>query len=198
MVKGALLVFALAGCTEEIAPGVYLCGEEQLCPEGMACNGPDNICVTAEEAQPFVCGEAVTDPSNDDVPTSGLPVTGLNCVSALRESRGCLLPNDLGDWFQFDIPGNCVAVQIEARVSFPVAFETVAMQLSTEDSTPTRVDVECAANQTPIAGQVARCFKMTVANGSHHAIGLVHSGERNCGGICANNRYTFELQLTTP
>ena len=43
----------LVACTPTITPGSYLCGPEQLCPEGQACNGPDNVCVRAPNAQPF-------------------------------------------------------------------------------------------------------------------------------------------------
>jgi hypothetical protein len=192
----AMIVLAASACTAEIAPGAYLCGPEQLCPEGLACNGTDNTCVLASEALPFACG--VADPAGDDVPTAGQVVANLACVSPIRESKGCLLQNDIGDWYQFDVPGNCAAVQIEARITFPIAFEQVAMQLSTDDGPGVAVDGPCSSALPPDLGDTARCFKMTVANGSHHAIGLVHSGLENCGGGCANNRYTLSLQLSTP
>ena len=49
---------------------------------------------------------------------------------------GCLLSGDVGDWYQLDIPDNCVAVQIEARLSFPVAFEPVQLQIATDEERP--------------------------------------------------------------
>jgi hypothetical protein len=194
-----LLPLALLACTEEITPGAYLCGEEQLCPEGMACNGPDNVCVDNSQAQPFACNnEDNPDPPGDDAPADGLTVADLMCVSPIRESRGCLLASDPGDWYQFDVPANCVEVQIEGRLILPIAFEQIGMELVTEDGAPVRVDGDCEQNQLPDQGFTARCFKQTVTSGSHHALGLVHSGELDCGGTCNNNRYTLQLRLSTP
>ena len=201
----ALAALLLAGCTESIAPGAYLCGPEQSCPEGLVCNGsenpgteePENLCVLPGQARPFSC--AAPDPEADfDAPASGLLVSDLQCVSPVREAVGCLPQTDLGDWYQFDVPSNCTAVQIEARVTYPIAFEAMALQLSTDGGEPVRVDGECTTAGSPAPGFVASCFKMTVGNGSHHAVGVVHSGEGDCGGDCANNRYTLGLRLSTP
>lgn len=185
----------LAACSAEIAPDTYFCGPEQLCPEGLACNGVDNICTNPSNAKPFECD--IPDRTGDDEPAMGLQIADLTCVSGVRELRACLFADDPGDWFQFEIPDNCNAVQIEARLSFAVAFEPVSIQLSTEGGTPVTVDGPCE-NDFGDAGETARCFQMTVANGSRHAVGLVHSGVDNCDGACAHNRYTLSLQLSTP
>lgn len=189
-------VAALAGCSAEIAPGSYFCGPELNCPEGLACNGVDNICVLASQATPFSC--EAPDPQGDDVPTAGQLIDGLACVSPVHESRGCLTKADPGDWYQFDIPDNCVAVQVEARVTFPTAFEPVALELSTDDGPGTRVETPCRTPGPDDAGEQTRCFQMTVENGAHHAIGIVHEGDLDCGGGCANNRYILQIQLSTP
>lgn len=187
----------LAACTEDIVPGAYLCGPEQLCPEGLACNGTDNLCVLPSQVVPFECN--APDPAGDDVPTAGARIDGLTCVSSPRESLGCLRQNDLGDWYQFDIPDNCVAVQIETRLTFPVAYERMGMQLSTDDAAGVPVtDVDCSPDSEPQNGEVTRCFEMVVQNGAHHAIGVVHSGDGDCGGACAFNRYTLQIRLATP
>lgn len=189
------LVVLLAACSAEIAPETYFCGPEQLCPEGLACNGVDNICTVPSSAQPFDCD--IPDRTGDDEPAMGLQLTDLACVSGVRELRACLFENDPGDWFQFDVPDNCTAVQIEARLSFATAFEPVAIELSTDGGVPNRVDTACAVESFD-AGESTRCFEMTVSNGSRQAIGLVHAGELDCGGECAHNRYTLSLQLSTP
>lgn len=191
----ALMLLALGACSADIAPDTYFCGPEELCPEGLACNGPDNICTVPSQAQAFECD--VPDRTGDDEPSTGLPLSELTCVSGVRELRACLFEDDPGDWFQFDIPDNCIAVQIVARLTFPIAFEPVAIQLSTEGSAPENVDAPCQVGNQD-AGEDARCFQRTVANGTHHAIGLVHSGTQNCDGACAHNRYTLSLQLSTP
>ncbi len=195
--RAALLVaLVTAACTPDIAPGTYFCGAEGLCPEGQACNGPDNICVLDNQAQPFDCDGA--DPTGDDAPSAGQPLGDLGCVSQLTENKGCLRENDPADWFQLDVPDNCNAVQIDARVTFPVAFEPVEMQVSSENGAPTTAETPCSSGTFPLEGQTIRCFKLTVQNGSHHAIGLVHQGSENCNGACSNNRYILSLQLSTP
>jgi hypothetical protein len=109
-----------------------------------------------------------------------------------------LTTTDAADWYQFDIPDNCVAVQIDARVTFPAAYEPVAIELSTDGGPGTRVDAPCPQPDPDDAGDLSRCFKMTVENGAHHALGMLHAGELDCGGGCANNRYRLQLQLSTP
>ncbi len=193
----ALLLIPLVACSADIAPGTYFCGPEQLCPEGMACNGADNICTVPSQVLPFDCGE-INDRPDDDLPEAGLQLAALECVSGVRELKQCLFEDDPGDWFQFDVPDNCSAVQIEARLTFPLAFEPVAIQLSTDGGPPVTVDTDCQFSAGENAGEISRCFEMTVSNGSHQAIGLVHSGVDNCDGACAFNRYTLNLQLSTP
>ncbi len=194
--RAAWLVLVFAGCTPVISSGTYLCGPEQLCPEGQACNGVDNTCVLPGLAQPFLCDGS--DPIGDDAPSAGQQLDNLACVSSVRERKGCLLQNDVADWYQLDIPANCTAVQIEARLRFPIAFEPVDMLISSNDGTPVPADTPCSSSTFADDGEAVRCFKLVVENGSHHAIGLTHQGSENCNGACANNRYTFTLQLTTP
>lgn len=203
MVKAAAFALVVAACTPDIAPGAYLCGPEESCPEGLACNAgvdmdpatPDNVCVVPGVAQPFACG--VPDFPDDD-PATGRIIANLSCVSPANESKGCLNDGDVGDWYQFDVPANCNAVQIEARLRFPVAFEPLAMQLATDGGAPMPADTPCSGTQQADDGEEIRCFKLTVTNGSHQAIGVVHSATDNCDGACAHNRYTLSVQLSTP
>jgi hypothetical protein len=190
-----LLLFA--ACSAEIAPDTYFCGPEQLCPEGLACNGEDNVCTNPSNAKPFSCDLPFVDRTGDDQPTQGQQIADLACVSGVRELQNCLSEGDPGDWYQLLIPDNCNAVQIEARLSFAIAFEPAAIQLSSDGGTPVTVDGECANNPEQ-AGETARCFEMTVTNGSLQAIGVVHGDSANCDGACAFNRYTLSLQLSTP
>jgi hypothetical protein len=192
-----LVALTLTACSPDIAPGSYLCGPEQLCPEGQACNGTDNTCVLPGQVEPFAC-EGSQDPVGDDAPSAGLLVDNLTCVSRRAETKGCLLQNDVADWYQLDVPDNCTSVQIEARLTFPIAYEPLVMQISTEDGAPAPADTPCPSSTFADEGESIRCFKLTVPNGSHHAIGLVHQGSENCRGACSNNRYTLQLQLSTP
>lgn len=216
-----LWLLVLGACSADIAPGVYYCGPEQLCPEGLTCDGVQDLCVTPSQAQAFdcqipcnldgneaneVCPDEFVCKANrcvaitDDVPTTGfLLEPALECVSGVREIESCLSANDPSDWFQFDIPDNCTkAVQIEARVTFPTAHEPIAIQLSSDGGAPQTVDTDCKVSTGDDGGRTARCFELTVGNGSHHVLGLVHSGVDNCDGECAFNRYQLNLQLSTP
>jgi hypothetical protein len=65
----ALALAVAAGCSAEIAPGAYYCGPEQNCPDGLTCDGIENLCVLPSQAQPFACDAA--DPQGDDEPAAG-------------------------------------------------------------------------------------------------------------------------------
>ena len=194
--RALVVLLATGACSADIAPGTYFCGPDALCPDDMVCNGLDNICTVPSQAAAFDCD--IPDRSDDDAPAQGLQLSPLECVSGVRELKACLFAEDPGDWFQFDVPDNCTAVQIEARLTFPIAFEQVGIQLSTEGGTPVDVDAECTVSTGDDAGSLSRCFEMTVPNGTHHSIGLIHTGTADCEGECAFNRYTLSLQLSTP
>ena len=190
-----VVVAAMHGCGESHPQPE--CGDTRACPDGLVCDAVEDVCTVPSQARAFDC--EIPDRTGDDAPTDGLQLTpALECVSGVRELKACLFADDPGDWFQFDVPPNCTAVQIEARLTFPVAYEPVALQLSTDGSAPVTVDGECTVSTGDNGGSTSRCFEMVVANGSHHAIGMVHSGEANCDGDCAFNRYTLSLQLSTP
>jgi hypothetical protein len=188
-----LVAVAVAGCTEEIVGGAYLCGPEQLCPDGLVCNGTDNLCVDELDAQPFAC--AVADPAGDDAPATGRSMGELDCVSATAERSGCLLDGDPADWFQVDAPGRCTAVQVEARVTFPIAFEPLELAYAAGEAAPVPVDQPCPPTVFPATGDEQRCFTMVVAPGSRHGLGVIHAGRASCDGGCAFNRYRFTVRL---
>jgi hypothetical protein len=193
----ALALLALAACTPDIAPGSYLCGPEGLCPEGQACNGPDNICVLESQARPFECGN-VDDPAGDDQPGSGTTIANLSCVSVPTETRGCLRATDGQDFFQFDVPATCTAARVEASLTFPIAFQPLALVLSTAGGAAVPVDAPCPSSAATVAGEEARCFGQAVAAGGHYAFGVVRGEGGDCGGACRDNRYIFRLRLASP
>ncbi|HEU0037508.1 MAG TPA: hypothetical protein VFQ53_43150 [Kofleriaceae bacterium] len=193
--RRALLLLALGACSPSIASATYLCGPEELCPEGQKCNGVDNTCVVASDALPFACDSA---DQIDETPAQGQVIDNLSCVSILNVARGCLTASDAADWYQFDIPDNCAAVQIEAKLEFPIAYEPLALQLASEGGAAVAAETPCGASTVADEGEDVRCFEMTVPVGTHHALGVVHTGTADCDGACANNRYTLSLQLATP
>ncbi|MBX3155096.1 MAG: hypothetical protein KF773_03780 [Deltaproteobacteria bacterium] len=194
-----LTALAAAACTSpQIDPGAYFCGPDGACPEGQACNGPDNVCVAASTAKPFECGMGFVDVVGDDTAATGQPVTGLGCVSIQFTTLGCLQAGDIGDWFQFDVPDNCAAVKVDARVSFPVAFERLELQLSKANGPPATMESPCSAPSTADSPEEVRCLSAVLEPGAHYAIGVVPDGTQNCDARCANNRYTFSFQLKAP
>ncbi len=195
--RRALLALVLAACSPEIAPGAYLCGPEQLCPEGQACNAPDNVCVLESQAQPFAC-DPDFDPPGDDTPATAISVGTLACVSPVRELDGCMAAGDDADWHAIEIPDGCTAVQIEVTLAFPIAFEELGLQLSSAGGPGTAVGTPCGSSRAPDEGEALRCFEMTVTPGGRYAVGVVAEGTGTCDGACAFNRYRLRVQLATP
>ncbi|MGN6109851.1 MAG: hypothetical protein ACTHU0_32385 [Kofleriaceae bacterium] len=185
----------LAACEPDIAPGSYLCGPEQLCPEGQVCNGPDNVCVFPGAATPFECG--ASDPAGD-TPETGKDLGTFTCFSPDRETTGCLSGGDQADWYQLDVPSECVAVKIQVRMVFPVAFEPLDLWFSNDGAAGTLVEASCANPPDLDLGDQVRCYEQTVAPGGHYAVGVVRSGIENCNGLCAYNRYRLSIRLATP
>jgi hypothetical protein len=196
-----LLPFVIGACTADIAPDTYFCGPERLCPEGLACNDADNICTVPSAVESFGCGEIggvpIPDLVGDDTPGEGLDVTNVNTCTIMRELRACLFDEDPGDWFQFDLAaGSCGGdFTLVGKVTYAVAFEPMAIHLSTNEGTPEVIDVECE-DPTEIGGQTQRCFEVPITGGAHYSVGVLHSDRENCGGDCSHNRYILDLRLT--
>jgi hypothetical protein len=190
--RAALALIAFAACTPEIASQAYLCGPEELCPDGQACNGGDNVCVTASEASAFSC----TSMPGDDTPATGRSLGPLACVSAPMELDECLPQDDTVDWYQFDVPSGCVAVEVDARLVFPVAYQGLSLGMAVDGVETAAPDVDCVGSAA--SGSLQLCTRMTLSPGKHYAIEVVRGGNDDCGGKCAFNRYALTVQLETP
>ena len=191
-----LAVLVLGACTPDIAAGSYLCGPNASCPEGQTCNGPDNTCVFGGGAMPFECHpDVMSEP--DDTMQQARAVTFTECVSSVMATANCMLGGDSADWVRFTAPTACTSVQVEARVSFPIAFERLGLELWDLDAnTMVGSDGECIS--TGDAGEDIRCMKVTLTPGGNYGINVKPTGEGTCGGDCAYNRYTLRVQLSTP
>jgi hypothetical protein len=193
-----LVLVATAACAPEIIPGSYVCGPEQACPEGQACNGPDNICVLPSAVQPFACGD-LTELEPNDAFASAQRLLGANtsCVTPTVEVIGCLQDADGDDWFQLASPGNCTRVGVEARIAFPVAFEGLALTL--HDPTGAMVAAATACGPLdPEQGSADLCLDAAMTPGATYGLHVARSGEGTCGGQCTYNRYSLLLLLETP
>jgi hypothetical protein len=184
----ALLV--ASACTPDIVAGAYYCGPEQLCPDHLECDGETNICVARGVATEFACGPTTESEPNNSFATAE-SVGDIQCASRL-EAMGCVLGDE--DYFGFTVPASCTPRKVTARVSYPVAFEPVVVEVV--DGTNVLATSEpCASGITDDIGSTEACVEATVAPGGIYALRLAGTGSENCAGACAFNRYALTIQL---
>ena len=184
----------LAACSPDIVQGSYLCGPEQSCPQNQVCNGADNLCVLPGGVMPFSCGDKITEVEPNNGPTAAQAITNLDCVSPLVQIKGCAPAGDAEDWYAFDVPANCGATVAGVRLSFPLAFEQLSVQLGNVAGS----QAACGNTSPPDDGSDTVCLTTPVTAGQHYALKVARSGIGDCDGQCAYNRYSLSLQLGTP
>ncbi|HUS32829.1 MAG TPA: hypothetical protein VMZ53_30215 [Kofleriaceae bacterium] len=202
--RAAVLLIALAACTPDVFSESYLCGPDALCPEGQACNGPDNICVLKGAAQPFSCTPKIaTEP--DDSAANAHEIANLLCPSLPFSDENCMLQDDAEDWVKLKAPAMCntnavSTVKLAAGVSFPIAFERIAIELW-DLGTMTKLadDAECTRGEG-VVGEEIRCLDYALVAGSSYGIKVrpAGAGDGDCDGNCRFNRYTLRVELSTP
>jgi hypothetical protein len=195
--KIALWTFALlfAACAPEVISGTYLCGPNASCPDGQVCSG-DNVCVRPQLAEPFACEPDVAS-EPDDEPAQAYELT-LACSGAGFALDSCMLEDDSADWIKFTAPTCATAIAIDARVTFPIAFERLGLELRDLDGGATvATDMQCRTGSGEVGDDI-RCLEATLTPGTTYGLGVQPTGMGNCGGECAYNRYTLRVQLVTP
>ncbi|HEY5923990.1 MAG TPA: hypothetical protein VIV11_20060 [Kofleriaceae bacterium] len=203
--RAILICLPLAACTPEIASGSYLCGPDASCPDGQACNGTkdDNAgleaetCVLESLARPFACSPQLNaEPDNTMDEAHVIPT--LACVSApFTIERGCMEAQDSADWLTFVVPSACASVGVNARLTFPYAFEELALELWDVDANMMVADAaECV--QGAESGAIRRCLDLQLVPGKTYAVRVSPTGEGDCDGDCAYNRYSLSVQLGPP
>jgi hypothetical protein len=189
-------LLVLAACSPSIAPGAYLCGPEETCPEDYACNGSDNKCVIASTAVPFACDvHDLHEP--DDTADQGLVIPNLQCVSQPSVTNGCLAAADAQNWVKFATPSACTAVAVHANVIFPAAYEPLKLELwDLKANMALPSEVTCGAVGQGENG--AMCISQTLQSDGSYGIKVEPAGGDDCGGNCNFNRYQLTVQLQTP
>jgi hypothetical protein len=183
----------LSACAADIASGSYLCGPEQACPGGQACNGPDNVCVFASTVQPFACLPN-EEHEPDNTPDQGLDIGSLDCVSAVFAQDGCLAAGDPNDWYRFTAPTGCTSLEADIRINYPLAFEPLAVVLADASGQALANDGPCA-HPSGTAGDDERCITAPIPQGQSYAVQVKPAGGGDCDGHCNYNRYALTLQL---
>ena len=197
MRAAVLLMIPLAACTPDILSGSYFCGPEQLCPEGQACNGPDNRCVLVSQVLPFACTPKV-EFEPDDTPAQAHVLEDLGCVSLVFNHQQCMPTGDTADWIEFAPPPICSSgVEVQVRLTFPIAFEQLGFELWDLDrDMKVAADGECELAAT--TDDVRRCLDFELVPGTRYGVKVHPTGEGACDGACNYNRYSLSVQLATP
>lgn len=201
--RALVMCVALAACTPDIVSGSYLCGPDSICPEGQACNGTEDegaglmaeTCVLPSLAQPFKCTPKF-DAEPDNSAAEGYVISNLGCVSAPFTNDGCMPVDDESDWVTFVAPSICTSVGVQARLTFPLAYEELGLELWNVDANMmVAEDKDCPQGSE---GAVRRCLDFTLVPGIKYGVKVKPTGEGACGGNCTYNRYSLSVQLATP
>lgn len=193
--RALIVLAALAGCTPDIVSGAYLCGPDSSCPEDLVCSGASGTCVLASQVEPFACTPKVQlEP--DDTMAEAHPLD-FGCVSAVTELQSCMLDGDVADWVTFVPPAVCNAVEVQARLSFPLAFQDLGFELWDVEANM-QLASDAACTQGAGTSDVRRCLDFQLVPGKQYAIKVHPTGDGTCDGGCTYNRYTLTVQLATP
>jgi hypothetical protein len=118
-------------------------------------------------------------------------------VSAQFANNNCMLAGDSADWVKFVAPTGCVAVEVQVRLQFPVAFEELGFELWDLDHDMKMAD-ESTCMQGADTGFERRCLDFTLVGGTNYGVKVHPTGVGNCDGACSYNRYALQVQLGTP
>jgi hypothetical protein len=191
-----IILLLATACTPEIVAGSYLCGPDASCPEEQVCSELDNRCVLPSLAMAWECESDLASEPDDTVETA-YPLTNLDCETLPIVIDACMGPDDSGDWVQFTPPANCSAIVVDARITFPIAFQRIGIEL-VDVSTGMSLATDTACEFQGESGDELRCLAGTLTPGTTYAIHAAPTGDGDCAGDCAFNRYTLRIQLATP
>jgi len=195
---GIVAAIATASCLADITTGAYLCGSEQLCPGGMACNGSDNVCVAAAAAVPFAC-DPMQQHEPDDTPAQAFAIATPGCVAQAATYDACLAQDDPANWIAFTAPTGCTAVQLGARAVFPIAWEPLAIQIwDLTTNAQVATSSACSDGAALVAGTTDQCVTVALVQGDRYGIEVAPAGGGDCNGACTYNRYALTLTFGTP
>lgn len=191
--RALILLAVISACTPEIVPGAYLCGPNAACPEGHACSELDNTCVLPGRVEPFAC-EPDINSEPDDEPDAAFLLPNLACVTLPSVIESCMPKADPADWIKLIAPSGCSTITLDTTVTFPLAFQRLGIELwdlTANERVATDTDCEFARQ----GGDDKRCLESELTGGRTYGIRVAPTGEDDCDGDCAFNRYTHSIQL---
>jgi hypothetical protein len=190
--RAFILLLPLVACTPDVLPDTYKCGPDGLCPEGQQCNPADGRCVLPARIEPFACEPDLASEPDDTVETAFELVKECNAIATPIEA--CMTEGDPGDWYKFTVPADCANPMLDTRITFPIAFEQLGVELVDLATNATiATDAEC-----PSGGEIGneiRCLTAPLTAGASYGVHVAPTGDGDCDGDCAFNRYTVSVAL---
>jgi len=193
----AFSVLALvAACSPDVAPGAYLCGPDGSCPEDQVCNPADGVCVLPALVQPFQCvPDFESEP--DDALDQAFPLELVDCGQLGQFTEACMPADDVSDWYELTVPASCGARSLDARVSFSVGFEELTLEL-VDLATGAVLGTGTSCEDPGDRGVVLSCVTGNLVPDTRYGLHVIPTGDGDCDGDCAYNRYTLRLRLAGP
>jgi hypothetical protein len=153
--------------------------------------------VLASTAEPFACEDGTEHPGDDSAAAAN-QLPDLACVSPPTTQHGCMPAGDGADWFALKTPAECVAVEAQVRIQYPVSYEHLSMELwDLGMNSVVGSDIDCP-NSSGDPAHVDRCINLQVTPGRDYGIAIKPTTDGACDGDCAYNRYYLTVQLATP
>lgn len=181
---------AAAGCEPDIAAGVYYCGPEQACPDGLRCDGATALCAYPETAGPFTCAAGSNDAEPDDTPAEALDLGDGGCGGASASRLGCV--DNAADVDLATITTGACAGPLRASVRFPLAFAPLTVELLTPAGDLLAAGEVC--DDLDESGQVKVCVEAVVDDATAYQVRVRLADDApDCGGACAFNRYQLSV-----
>jgi hypothetical protein len=146
---------------------------------------------------PFACDPVGETHEPDQDAAHAATIGPFACVSQPVVVNGCLANNDKDDWYTFATSAACVSQSFHANLGSPIAFEPVTLEIY--DATGTTKLATAADNCTGLpspdqSGTNTVCLAQMLTPGTTYALRVTPTGDANCGGSCAFNRYRLSAQ----
>ena len=218
VLPGLALLLVAPACRPEITTDTYFCGPEELCPPKLRCHlGPLQseppppglppepasfayTCVTSVSAKGFACSESTSDQEPDDEPAMAHDLMAISCGSQVVQADwGCIDTALDIDHYRFSQVDSCIGnnPRLEVTLGYPIGTAPLSLDLLDDAGAVIASAAICTA-ETDEGGTEERC--LTVPNlplGDYLLrVQIDASGNADCDGDCAFNRY--QLRLSTP
>ncbi len=205
MARGiAIALLALGGlgvgCTPDIPSGTYYCGPERYCPPDQMCDEPSYTCVASPLAHSFSCpeGSERDEPDDDLASARDLGTASCSVVSLLTGASRCIDDAGDADYYTFDDPVTCSEDhRIAITVHYPVALMPLAVDLLDADGAVVATSELCTPEPN-FTGEDSSCVVEPPEPQRYYVRVAAAPDAPDCGGDCAYNQYTLDINFLVP